>query len=861
MVPSRALLVLLALSLAACGREPRPAHHMPPADPTQVVAGDPDYKQRRKTWFAERHRAPPEVDWKALEAANGRARTRARNALAPLAAAAGSRWTERGSDNLAGRMHAAAPGPDGTTLYAGSALGGVWRGDLAGGGWEPLGDNLYGGAHWVAVVAGAGPGDPDVIVAATDGGSIHRSDDLGVTWTVPSGLPSTVGVRRVIVPPDGSDTIFMLVRWWQGTQLRNAIYRSTDRGLSFSKSLGMLEYWGDVWAPRDGAGPLYALKQDTIQVSNDNGDTWVVVGTLPISTDGGELVGSEAGAPRLWALVESGGRKLYRSDDAGQSWSFQQDVNDYWGSLAASSVDDDLFAWGGVEVHVTRNGGSSFDIVNAWWEYYGNEADKLHADIPGIDVIPDGQGGETWYVSTDGGLFESDDGLLSVANLSLTGLRVSQYYSTHTSTANPLHVVAGAQDQGYQWADQPPAGPGTTLSFDQLISGDYGHLTSSDGDHDYLYTVYPGFLMIHVGEDNPSLYMEDFPAGETFGWMPTVTADPNDETAVFFCANRLWRYKKSLFSNTWGLSLHSSQDFAIDSGEHLTALEFSPLDSQRVYAATTHGRLWTSNDHGSTWTQSTSTGPSSHYFYGTAMVASALDVDTVYVGGSGYGGPAVYRSTDGGATFQPHGTGLPSTLVYGLAEAPDGSGAIFCATETSAYSRSLTDSAWVDITQDDAPVTIYWSCEAVASEGVIRYGTYGRGIWDYALDDPCDWEPYGTGQGGANVLALDSASATTMGQPMTFDVTGGVASATGFMLVSTAVASLPAKGGVVLVDPTGWLLLPVTADGSGEVHLPATLPVDPGWEGLPVTLQAVLADPGQSAGWAFSNGLLGELCL
>ena len=74
------------------------------------------------------------------------------------------------------------------------------------------------------------------------------------------------------------------------------------------------------------------------------------------------------------------------------------------------------------------------------------------------------------------------------------------------------------------------------------------------------------------------------------------------------------------------------------------------------------------------------------------------------------------------------------------AEAPDGSGTLFAGTETAAYRRDKgADQAWVDITDAAAPVTTYWSAEALRHENTIRFGTYGRGIWDYQLD------PDGTG--------------------------------------------------------------------------------------------------------------------
>ncbi len=742
--PHLAVVALFALAFAALAvvrllggeehaePEPEPEERFRTPPPTEHWLGEgaeTRNKARRKAWFRELHKTPPHLDSKQIERANGEAQLRKRNALAEVDGLMRSdapvpRWVERGSDNLAGRMHVTVHSTDGKRLYAGSALGSVWRRDLDDDGeWVSIGDNLYGGAHWLAVVPNDEPRMPDVVLAATDWGYIHRTDDNGRTWEVPDGVGSPWEVHRLLVTSDGSHTIFLIT----GTNGHFELLRSTDLGRSFDEVYTIGYYTGDLWTPRTGTSELYLLDEDELLISHDLGDSWETVGSLETGSERGELVGCEAGAPRLWAVLD--GNRLYRSDDAGAQWESVTDVSDYWGSLNASVVELDTFAWGGVEVYRTHDG-ETFEIVNGWGDYYGDPEHRLHADIPGIDVVLDADGDEIWYVSTDGGLYESRDGLRSVLNLSLSGLRVSQYYDTLTSSADPSHVLGGAQDQGYQWSGEG-VGDGM-FSFEQVISGDYGHLTSGDGSHAYVYSVYPGFIFVQVGEDDPWYDWLDFPAGETYAWLPPVIADPQQSDEFFFCATHLYRYERT--GDSWIPSRWSEQSFSDSGWEYMSALAFSPLDPDLAWAATNQGRLFHSIDHGVNWSAAADGGPEGHYFYGTALLPSATDPAVITVAGNGYSGPAAFRSTDGGVTWSAWDDGLPDTLVYSLAEAPDGSGRIFAGTETAAYMRAPDGDAWVDITGNDAPVTIYWSVEALAHENTVRFGTYGRGMWDYQLD-------------------------------------------------------------------------------------------------------------------------------
>src|SRR6185436_5713765 len=99
--------------------------------------------------------------------------------------------------------------------------------------------------------------------------------------------------------------------------------------------------------------------------STDLGANWTSIGPAAIGgfPTQAELTGSEAGAPRLWSVWTSGSLdKLYRSDDAGATWTFLADIPDYWNELNASITDVNRFLYGGVEAHRTVDGGANFAV-------------------------------------------------------------------------------------------------------------------------------------------------------------------------------------------------------------------------------------------------------------------------------------------------------------------------------------------------------------------------------------------------------------------------------------------------------------------------------------------------------------------
>jgi hypothetical protein len=705
-----------------------------PAEIAQRKIEKREVRERRTAYMNEIHLAAPGVDWRQVEAENRHAAFLERQALAAAGRGVAS-WEELGSANQAGRTHVTAYSHQTGALYVGSSLGGVWKGDVAGSSWSPISDGLGIGGHALVVSSGT----PEVLTVSS-GTSIYVSRNDGLTWSPPTGLPASLnGIIRVVADRALSNRVYALVvgQYWDGSAWNSGshVYRSDDGGLTYSLAYSFpITLRADLWIDRVNGGSLYVVREDDFYRSDDEGDTFTLVGTIPSSVTEIVLTGSEAGAPTFYAAVRSAsGWRIWQSTDAGVTWTMRTLMSDFWGSSFCASIENpNLLLFGGVECFRTTNGGVFFSKVNNWYDYYGDPANKLHADFPGrIECEMIGTQ-ETFFLNTDGGTYKSTDGVAAVQDISVDGLGVSQYYTVFTSQTDPYLVVAGAQDQGYQQSD-PASAP--YLVFDQLISGDYAQATSTVRDHNWLYTVYPGFVLVQQNENPPqSLAQVDFPSGSNHLWLPPLHADPVTPTIVYLGADHMWEFKRS--GSSW-LRTELPQDFTTAGGSYISAIGIAPSDPEYRYVAVNGGVMWYSHDGGATWTPSGGT-TGGHYFHGHGITVSPTNPLIAWVSGSGYSGPGVYKTTDGGATWTPMGDGLPSTMVFEIALDNPAQQTLYAATEAGPYEYDNGTGTWVSIRGLDAPLTTYWDVESVPELGVMRFATYGRGIWDYTPGEIVD---------------------------------------------------------------------------------------------------------------------------
>ncbi len=769
-MPNRTTSTLLSISLVIAAvlfftRDTNNGSNYPaPTDgqTTVRIEGETGHERaKREAWFALMHPTAPGVDWRSLEYQNQLSMARQREQARLLRGSGDQeiladgqligKWNERGSKNQAGSVQATAFDPETEEIWVISAGGTLFKGLLDGSTWEVInqdykmsGDLL----HFIKTDTGRR-------LVAIINKVIHYSDDDGKTWTPSNGLntyDNNWGGRRYpIVLDDSLQTIYYLVEEWLPGPWKDdvGIYRSTDHGVNFEKviAFGDKELNNYCLTRIKGTQTVAMLKKADTKVT----EIYHLDPVTGIPQLAGKTTNLGLGPERanLEALrvdtvttyyMYSSNDDLFVSTNHGMDWTYISSFEkNPWGvGMFVSETNPDFMMMGEVECHRSLDGGMTWQVFNKWWEYYDDVEGALHADMMYFAEYKKKDGTPFFLISNHGGLNVTYDGA-TFDNLGLDGLNVGQFYDVVTDPIDELYIYAGSQDQGFQrgldlWE-------GDVLDFDQAISGDYGHMVFT-GNGQHLWMVYPGgwvsFWDYPVSGGVTAGYTVD--SDDESVWIPPLVADPDPSKNVVFMAGGALDGGEGSYIlrlEVVNFEIKTQQlpfDFKDYSGGEVSVLAFSPFDPNVMYAATTNGYFFTSQDKGQTWEQSLSTVPGGQYLYGAAILPSKTDTGTIYFGGSGYSGPAMLISEDGGKTFTSMNEGLPPTLVLDLA-ANDDESLLFAATETGPFVFVKAEQKWHSMMGVAAPVQTYWSVEFLPLQQIVRFGTYGRGVWDFAIEE------------------------------------------------------------------------------------------------------------------------------
>lgn len=725
--------------------------------PTQVydrMENESEFESKKEAWLELIHQSAPGVDWKAVNQSNFEAlmmeRSLVKQNRAVESFADGNiegEWVERGSKNQAGNLRVVDFEKESELIYGISDNGSVWRSNITGTNWTVLNDGEVFNKRVIKVVE-TSPGNRRILAARGKG--LWYSDDEGVNWVESTGFaaPTNSGSGIELVQlNDVSNTIVYLFNHdpMIGSSSNRLAY-SIDNGATFT-ILPALSNGGSYLASMshsnnssmayvlDKTNNLYKFEGTSLTLVNNNlgisSGTYVKLVTSISSTD-----------TVLYLLKDKS--LLYKSIDAGLNFSLESTLPESsWDvGIEVSEDDADAVYFGEMELHYSVDGGTNFTITSDWWEYYSDVTNKIHADIMDIRSFIKDDGTEFCLIANHGGLSISYDHLQTVTNIGLDGLNIAQFYDVITSPLNSNYIFGGTQDQGYQRCVNANTINGL-IDFEQVISGDYGHMQFSNSGES-IWIQYPGAdFSVYADAINDGgatawydLGGNDMPASD---WIVPTAAAPNESDNFIYVAGGSINggngsyMVKLIFDGTDILPDQFDFDFKDASGGKIAALNASKIDNDKLYVGTENGKFYYSDDGGTNWTQaSMGNGPQDHWLYGSSIVSSKYTSGLVFFGGSGYSNNGFFVSTDGGETMTAATEGLPSTAIHDL-EMSANEEWVFAATDAGPYAYLISANMWYYLGGVSAPIVEYYSVELVEDQNLIRFGTHGRGIWDFNI--------------------------------------------------------------------------------------------------------------------------------
>jgi photosystem II stability/assembly factor-like uncharacterized protein len=633
-----------------------------------------------------------------------------------------------------------------------------------------------------------GTGEPDIRSQNSYGIGMFKSVDAGKTWTH-IGLEATRQIGRVVVDPADPNRLYVaaLGHIYDANPERG-VYRSLDGGATWKKVLFKSNDPGNVgavdiaidpkhprvlfaslWATRRPPWAVYSptnLPGGGLYKSADGGDTWKqLTAGLPADDFVGKIgiAVSPSNPNRIWAVVDHIGAAIapsfraaaarpaaaprlggvYLSDDAGSTWKLVNAETRLWSrgwyfeSVTVDPTNPDRAYVINTATYMTTDAGKTFvpvkgapggdDYHQIWVNPRDNNRMVLSSDQGTVVSVDGSKTWSTWYNQP-----------------------TAQIYHVAADNRFPYWLYGAQQDSGAvgvsTWSSEG------TLSFRNwlpiCLAGESDTVVPDPKDGNILYGA--------GGRCDQSLNVSASLGGQLPAPDP---ADPNRKTwtlpTVFSQADEALYYSNQFVmrsrdrGRTWetispdlarlnppvptNLDAITAKDIdqpMTDRFGVVYTIGPSPLQAATVWAGTDDGLIYVTRDDGKNWIPVTP--PEMTAWSKVSQIeAGHFDADTAYASVDRHrladNKPYVYRTHDGGKTWQNIAYGIPEgAYVNSVKEDPQAKGLLYAATELRVYVSFNDGEQWQPL-QNNMPVT---SVRDIVVHGDdLAVATHGRGFW------------------------------------------------------------------------------------------------------------------------------------
>jgi photosystem II stability/assembly factor-like uncharacterized protein len=665
------------------------------------------------------------------------------------------------------------------TVFAASASGGVWKSINGGTTFKSVFD--LPDVQSVGAIAidpsnpknvWAGTGESWVRNSVSIGDGVYKSTDGGENWKN-VGLKDSEHIAKILIDPKDGNTVYACAagHLWDDNDERG-VYKTTDGGQTWRKVLagangstgcGMLAMvpgepktiYADMWDFRRQAwtfrsgGPGSGFFKST-----DGGENWTELTPanakgLPEKPYGRIAVAISPSKPQVvYASIESKSSALFRSDDAGKSWThldasqFQVWRPFYFANLIVDPKDETKVFKVDGPLLLSVNGGRSFSSVA-----------NAHGDFHDVWIDPGNP--NTMFTGDDGGLWRSLDGGTRWEHM--LNLPVSQFYHVSADNAEPYRVYGGLQDNSCWVGDSSYPGGVTNARWENMCGGDGFWMWEDPTDSTYIYVETQGGELGRVNRFTHETraikpYAQYGEKKLRFNWNAPFQLSPNDKNAIYIGAQFLFRSRdhgqswerispdlttndpeKQKQEESGGVTVDNS---VAEMHTTIYSISESPKNGQVIWVGTDDGNVQITRDSGQHWSNVTANVPG----VGKAPWVSWVEASRFAEGAAYatfdrhmYGDmkPYLYKTTDFGQTW----TSLPvqASGIRGYAhvikEDNVNPNLLFIGTEFGLWISVDGGQRWAQYKGANFPAVAVRDIFIHPRTSDMILATHGRGIW------------------------------------------------------------------------------------------------------------------------------------
>lgn len=722
-------------------------------------------------------------------------------------------WHFLGPTNISGRVTdiaATTPRSNTYTIYAATASGGVWKTDNEGTTWQPvfehgastsIGDVTISPSNQDIVWIGLG--EANIFRSSMAGAGVYKSVDAGKTWQH-MGLETAHTVPRIIIHPTNPDIVYVCDSGHEWTDNpERGLYKTTDGGKSWKRILYVDEETGPIDLVMDPQDPktLYAATWQRVRnrwndprnsadhsgsgihKSTDGGNTWKEINDgLPAAHHRGRIgIDVCHNSPNVvYAFVDNydvaenqpedpgndsygrpkgkviKGAEVYRSNDAGMTWSKTSESNRYmqglsstygwvFGQLRVDPNDPETVYIMGLALNVSNDGGKTFRRLrgmhgdhHALWINPADSKYLINGNDGGINISYDS--GENW-------------------RLFVKQIPAVQFFNVMHDMDSPFRVYGSVQDHGsyrgivdistdrngnrtmrpVEW-ERAPGGEGSSHAIDPrdpkvvYSAGFYGQISRTELGSN----ARGKRLLPRPAEGEPPVRGQ---------WIAPFILSPHNPDVLYHGMNFLYR------STNKGDDMEKiSPDLTNNKLDEIGDIPYQTISSiseshhkfGHLYVGTDDGNLWVTPDGGVTWNKIDKGIQANRWI--SQVEASRHTDGTVYLAQNGKRWddftPYLWKSTDFGKSWTSLVANIPSGPINVIREDPKNKNVLYVGTDLGAYVSTDGGKEW-QVLGSQLPTTFVSDMVIHPTEDIAVISTHGRGMWAMdvrSIQDP-DYKP------------------------------------------------------------------------------------------------------------------------